>query len=123
MEFNHKHRNDIPEGYFEQLENRLLKIPSEHPHKSPHVIRLLRKSWVAAAVIAVFFGLNYWSNSTSKTEEMALTEEEYYELLVASTEDYELLYYGLIDIETTDSDDFVDMYSDEYSDYDIIGLD
>jgi membrane glycosyltransferase len=122
MEFNSKHKNDIPEGYFDQLEQRLQKIPSEHPQSAPRVIRLLRKSWVAAAAVAVLIGFNYWMNSSSKTEEMALTEEEYYELLIATTEDYELLYYGLIDIETTENNDYIDMYADEYTDYDIIGL-
>jgi membrane glycosyltransferase len=122
MEYNNSHKKDIPDGYFEELEQRLQEIPRAHPHGSPRVIRLLRKSWIAAAAVAVLIGFNYWMNSSSKSEEMAMTEEEYYEFLIASTDDYELLYYDLIDIETGDNENFIDLYADEYSDYDIIGL-
>lgn len=122
MEFKHPHKDDIPEGYFENLEKRLQSIPSQHSRNTPRVIQLLRKSWVAAAAVAVLIGFNYWKNTTTESENYALTEEEYYELLIASTEDYELLYYGLIDVETTDNEAVIEVDAYEYSDYDIIGL-
>jgi len=121
MEFKRQHNQDIPEGYFEQLEKRLNAIPAEHPHSSPRVIRMLRKSWVAAAAVAVLIALNFWMNSDANSSE-GLSEEEYYEWLIANTEDYELLYYGLVEFESTESEDDLDWYIEEYTDYDIIGL-
>jgi hypothetical protein len=78
--------HEVPEGYFAQLEQDLLKIPSQTPAKRG-VVRTLWTPFTkvaAAAAVALVMGLGLWGSfsSPSSTYDLAeLSDEEISEYL------------------------------------------
>lgn len=76
---------EVPEGYFETLSQRLMTIPSQHPHKKPGVfalstIKRYRHAWAAAATFVIALSIAWIVIPAKKIENtyQHLTSQEIY---------------------------------------------
>lgn len=94
----------VPEGYFDQLEKRLIDRIPEKKQKPSNVKRILLYATTIAAILVIGFGLTQWMERESNTINYTLTEDEFEVFL----EDYsydidETTLYQLLDEEEIES--------------------